>query len=767
MFKSSSAAWGGLFLVSFAATALSAADIPPKAPVPTPSATASPTPVAAVAALQNYQRTTLPTKHAYQKAIRDYLSSLTAADFEHGVTVKFTSPPSDADLEQQYRHHLLGLTTNPLIGTKRGAPAVNAPAKLFTLAEIETPAGVMRPPLWPEPVTFIVRWNYAGNPYYQSRAMKLRAFVALAIHMTMLDDQIETAPEVGGASRPDWISPTLLMLGYSFPAVRDALPEAVQEAYQVGLRKMAQRVLAWGPLGEEPNLELSSPLALWYVGQVLDDPEFSKSVEAYARRFCTDAQFVHPAGYFIDRGGIDLGYAGQTNFFAAWLALATRWPFAVETVERTHRLRAHLILPEPDGKTQYGPSHFQTRYSADAGRDQWEWGTFRNTAAALVTDEAAHLTKLPSVEELATAVPRRAAVFQAQLNENAYKPSGGPMLRNDEIVSYPWAFRLWQSYNFPATINFVFEHYPPDAYTRRLKLEQASSPLLKSPFLREENFVRDFGKAFTVAKAKSFAAIVHSGPIGEPQLEEGRTIFPGPYGFGGGQLSAFWTPATGSVLLGRRGGMTREKSFDNLEEWRLWPIHAVSGVRANGKVFTTARILKPEVTSEVKSDRAVVHVAGQVPRGLFGQPKALDGRLDYQRTFTIDSAGVTVETTLKSSGQDTFVEMVETLPVFLRDVQAQPTVIPTKIELQSDGKWIAASVDWSAGVTAVRLTRFGGEVLIEFDRKRRVKLSPSDWNDTYLSRASCRNLMIDLLENDDQPIVMSDAAIRYRIQAAP
>lgn len=753
--------WSVLFLIGLTASALPAAEPLPKAPAAAPSGTAAVVPPAAP--LQTFQRSKLPMIHPYQKTIRDFLQSLTVADFEHGVTTKFTTPPFDADVEQQYRHYLLGLTVNPLIGTKRGAPAVNAPAKLFTLAEVETPAGVMRPPLWPEPVAFIVRWNYPGNPYYQSRAMKLRAFVSLAIHLTMLDDQIENAPEVNGACRPDWIAPTLLMLGYAYPAVRDVLPEPVQTAYRIGLRKLAQRVLDWGPLGEEPNLELCSPVALWYVAQALDDPEFTKVVEAYARRFCTDPQFVHPAGYFIDRGGIDLGYAGQTNFFAVWLALATKWPFAVETVDRAYRLRAHLVLPEPDGKTSLGPSHYHTRYSADANRDQWEWGSFRDSSAALVSDEAAHLMKLPSAELLSQAVSRRAVVFQAQLNENAYKPNGGGMLRNDEITSYPWAFRLWQSYNFPAMINFAFDHCPADAYARRLKLEQASPELLKSPFLRDANFVRDFAGAFTVAKQPSYAAIVHSGPIGAPQLEEGRTIFPGPYGFGGGQLSAFWTPATGSVLLGRRGGLTREKSFDNLEEWRQWPIHAVSGVRANGKVFTSARILKPDVTSEVKSGRTVVQVSGLVPRGLFGQPKALDGRLDYRRTFTIDSDSVTVETAINSSSQDTFAEMVETLPVFLREAQAQPQAVPTTIELRQNDKWIAASIDWTDGVTGVRLSRFGGAVLIEFDRKRRVKLSPQEWNDTYLSRASCRNLMIDLVENGDRPTVLSSASVRYKI----
>ena len=37
--------------------------------------------------------------------------------------------------------------------------------------------------------------------------------------------------------------------------------------------------------------------------------------------------------------------------------------------------------------------------------------------------------------------------------------------------------------------------------------------------------------------------------------------------------------------------------------------------------------------------------------------------------------------------------------------------------------------------------------------------------DTYLSRASSRNVLIDLLESNDQPKVLRDAAVRYQIVA--
>ncbi len=708
-----------------------------------------------------YQRTTLPQTHAYQQVLRNYLATLGEADFEHGVTQKFTTPEASTDRESQYRHWLLGRHIQPLIGTKRGAPAVNAPAKLFTLAAIETPQGVMRPPLWPEPVGFLVTWNYAGNPYYDSAAMKRRAFVTMCIHLLMVDDLLEHAPELGG-NRTDRLAPQLILFAQAYPAVRDVVPEAVRAAYETGLRKMARRILDWGPSGEDPHQDSVAPIALWIVSRALTDPGLAEQAAVYARRQYSDAQSYHPAGFFYDHGGIDLGYAGQTNFFVAWTALATGWPEARDVLDRNYRLRAHLCLPEPDGKF-LGPSHFNTRYSADATRDQWEWGEYRNTAAALVTDEALHLTRRPLDSELAEATALRARAFQGQINENPVHADRSRFIRNDEITSYPWSFRPWLSYNFPAMVNYAYEFYPKGFFARREKLAEVKSPLLLSPFQRDELFIRDFANVFTVAKQAEYSAVIHSGPVGGAELDHGRALLAGTYGFGGGQLSAFWTPATGSVILGRRGGTTRDKDFDPLENWRLWPIHAVSGARVDGKVFTSARIRQPEVKQEQRSGEATVRVTGTIPRGMLGQAKVLDGQIQYARTFSIGAQSCEVATTLQAAGQDTLAELVETIPVFLREAQTQAKSEPTRIEFQRGADWTAASDAWCENVSAIRLTRFTGAVRITFDRPRRVKLSAADWADTYLSRATCRNVLIDLLEQADQPQVFKAAATRYRI----
>ena len=706
-------------------------------------------------------RTTLPDEHPYQKTLRKFLGTLTEKDFAHGIQGGLKTVPARDDPEYLYRTHLLTLMPQPLVGSKRGAPAVNAPASLFVLANIEKPEGVMLPPVWPEPLTTFTNWRYAGNVFHDNRALKLRAFVTCTIHMTMMDDQIDHYPERGGA-RADWFSNQLIIIAQPYLGFKDVLPPEVQKAYEAGLRRMGQRVLDWGPVGEEPNLDMVAAVGLSLVSKAINDPAFTKDAEAYARRLFTDPRYFHPAGYWHDNRGIDIGYQGTTNFFAVWAALASDWPFAKEAVAKSYRLRAHLCLPEPEGKWFAGPSHFNSRTSCDGWDDQWAWNGARDQFAALVTDEAVYLAKLPGLDELKSAPAKRASAFNGQLAENPPTGKGG-YLKNEDIRSNPWKWRLWQNFNFPATVNSGYEYYPTDSYARLAKLQQENSPWLKSPFQRDESFVRDFAKAFTVAKFPKHAAIVHSGPVGIPGQEDGTFKYAGPLGFGGGQLSAYWTPAIGSVILGRRAGNTWSKTFDNIEEWRTWPIHAVSGCNLDGKVFTSARIREPEVVSDLKSDQGTVQVSGFIPIEQLGQGKVLQGRIGYQRVFQIDAGKVRVETRIKGSGRDKIAECYETIPIFLHEAQRQAKSTPTAIAFQIDGQWQPATNEFRAKVAAVKLTRFQGEVRIVFDQPQRVKLSPADWTDTFLSRARCRNLLVDLLDGSAPTVLRGEKVVGYQI----
>lgn len=722
------------------------------------------TTITARAESENAMPAKLPQHHEYQRTIRQFLATLQVDDFDHRVTEPITMPVKFDDMEELYRNWVMSLDVQPVIGSKRGYPSVSSPPRLFLLSSIEGGEQVMVPPIWPKPLSWLATWDFDGNPYREKQAaeaLKLRAFVHCAVSLMMLDQQLEFEPDKGG-NRPDWLSPSVIQFAYPYARIKDVLPKHVRGAYEVGLRKMGERLLDWDVKREEIKLDMFAVAAVWHVSRALEDPEFSAKAEAYARRLLTSDEFVHPAGYFVERGGPDVGYGGIAGYAIQWVALGGDWPIAQQTIDRWYRLRAHLVLPDPDG-SWFGPTHFNTRLGQDAYRSQWDWG-FRDYAGSLVSDHVVWQTKLPSKDEMLAGVARRVGMLNQAIQENPRTRENGKLrhLTNDELKCLPWQFRLWPSFNFPVVTNPGHDYYRAGAYQHRHELETSNSPMLRSPYQRDETFVRDFAHAFTAVRKPGYACILHTGPVGRHTPNSAVFKFSGPYGLGGGQLSAFWTPSTGSVILGRRGGMHWDATIDKVEQWRLWPIHAVSGTRPGGGVFTSARILDPAVESSLDEQGGKVRVGGVIQRECLEQGKVLDGRLTYEREFTIHEDSLHVQTSLASTGQDVIAELYDTIPVFLRELRKQSKAKPTTIEFEVEKKFSAATAEWTDRVRAIRLQRFDGSVQITFDRPRRVRLSDVDWSDSYISRATCRNILIDLLDGQS-PAVPRSVGVGYTI----
>jgi hypothetical protein len=715
----------------------------------------------------------LPQAREYQRVLRTYMASLTEQDFVHGVTETLSVKPSSQDRDYEFRNYLLTRMQQPLVGTKRGYPAVNAPARLFTLDAIEGDEAIMKPPVWPEALMSFVQWDYPGNPYFDNKALKLRAFAWCGMNLMMVDEYMD---KEATSRRAEHFAYQLVIMGSPYAGFRDLLPPEVRQAYQTGIRRFAERIIDWGVRGEEHYYDMIIPIGLWYASQVVDDPDFTKAVEAHARMMFTDPRYIHPAGYFLDHGGPELARGGTTNYFVVWAALASDWPFAKDAVARIYRLRAHLLLPEPDGIT-VGPSQFNTLRGAPVSKDNWDWNGTREHAAAMLTDEASCQAPWPTTEELTGAAAKRLAAFNFQLSQNPIKERTRPgyiYYDNDEIPSVPWSNRLWPTYNFPATVNHSYEFYRKGAYARRQQLEQQQSPLVSLPFHRPGTFVRNFENAFVVARQPAYGVVLHTGPIGRQPPDGGATnkrtdsnasnvpwkTLHEPLGFGGGQLSAFWTPGTGSILLGRRRGLTSEKSLDRIDEWRQWPIHAVTGETTNGTVISSALIVDPQVTMNVTAAGGTVEVAGIIPAIPSDQERPLKSRIDYRRVFSINRDSIRIETAVSTSDADELSELYESLPVFHREGRAPQLdeSLTTRIEFLVNGRWQPATEEPHDGVTVIRLTRFNGEIRITFDEPQRLMLSPQDWKDTYITRAVCRNIMVDFLASGTKTVAYTIAA---------
>ena len=715
-------------------------------------------------------RSKLPDEHDYQKELRRYLGTLTEKDFDHGVTALPTLAPV-TDPEDLYRTFQL-LLEFPKVGRKRCAPSLNLPPKHFLLTSIEDPErGIVRPHCWPEPTAFITTWKYAGNPYFGSRAVKLRAFTTMTLLMLMTDELQEhsTSPK---DSRTDWFGPHLAAYGYTYKIVKDVLPPETRAAFETCLKKMMQRVVKWGPRGDETQFDICAVLGMRLAADSLADPESMKVAETYARRVFSDERFYNPAGYFTDQGGFDGGFQGMSLYWGTWLALAAPdWQFVQDAVKKTWRLRGYLLLPEPGPALPgvlnvVGPSHFNARTSDDVFGDQWGFH-FRNGAGALLTDDAISQAPAPTEEVLGKTVAGVVSEVGMEITE---KPGSGEFVPNDKLVSHPWSWSMYPSSNqFPMN-NFGYDYFPANSWAHRQDVAKKNPEMLKLPFARAGSFTEAFDKSFFMGKRDTFGVIVHTGNVSEFQ-GEGHIEFLGPYGFSGGSLSAFWTPATGTVLLGRRGGMpfpnSKIPNYDTPDMWRTWPVHAITGETASGKVFTSARCLKPVATFDLSGKKKLVSVTGTIPAVTMVKEKSLDGKIDYARSFEMDDKGLSVTTSVKGDGVDQVAELYEVLPVFLKEAGREPAAVPTVIEFKTGGAWAPATDQATNKVEAIRLTRFGAAVVITFDSPRRAKLSPNDWADRYLGHASCRNVLVDLLENDGKAVGIKDAKkISYRIEAA-
>jgi hypothetical protein len=320
------------------------------------------------------------------------------------------------------------------------------------------------------------------------------------------------------------------------------------------------------------------------------------------------------------------------------------------------------------------------------------------------------------------------------------------------ILRSGWDRLSWTS------MNFAYEYYRKGFYEQRAKLEAENSPLLHPAFLRPGTFVRAFEKDFVTAKFDNFGAIIHTGVVGGDDKRWHR-----PYGFGGGALSAFWTPEAGPVLLGRRRGI-QGNTFDIYDEWRVWPTHAITGIAENGRVVSSARTQRPEVMYEIGKSTAKIDVKGEMPKSN-AQGEVVTGAVAYTRRFVVNKDGLQVESAAKGDGKDKLAELYEVIPVFLGNGYAnRPTTVPpTQISFLVGRQWSEATAELTSNVREVRVNRQRGAIAIQFSKPQRVRLSPSDWVDGYQSQATCRNIMIDLLGDGTRPVAPAAASVKYRI----
>jgi hypothetical protein len=698
----------------------------------------------------------LPQAEPWQRTLRTFLASLGERDVAiEVVPVQYIEEQLDDDA--RYRDWLLlgsGLWRRPGSPEQPNIDAIRHPADVYLLASIERDSSVWMSPRQYPPMApaWWSSWAYPGNPYFGSRACKLRGFIPAAVDMMML---------VGDGPSADTTVPATNLLAntYAYLHALDVLPNEVRQAFETAIGLALSRLEE--PTDASPSGADIAPRAIAacaYVARAVDDAEIATRAETLARAFLD--HHLTAAGHPDHGGGYDPATAGSSFYFLTWAALAApeEWEFLTDAVATMADLETHLLLPEPGSSLAFGPTHFAPWTSADGFQDQAAH-RHRDVGAAMLATPGVCLLFQDRPRQAGSAVPKPVAAMEEEIVE-AFRP-GADLRSVNALLAMPHdpapTARWTRGDSQLSIVPYDHDYYRPGTLDRFRRA--AGKPLSRFPFGRDEDFVRSFGEEFLSAKVGSVGVIVHTGPT---------VAGPGATGFSGGALSAFWTRDTGAVILGRSHHRpTEQEAQDRWANWWQWQTHALAGVGANGKPFSTARLPREaftECSHDIGLDQATVRVVAPLrsdgDRGSDAAPDgALVGRVFYTRTFDVDAAGLRIETSIEGDGRDRVTRLYEILPIFnaapVDRVVAAPAVATVYFDVGRG--WKPAADKPVTGVRRIRVDRHEGAVVIEFDRPQTVGLAEE-------AGPSCHNLLIDLLRNDGEPTELTTAGVAYTIR---
>ena len=707
----------------------------------------------------------LPQDHAYQVTLRDYLSTISLADVEVALTpVEYNESYFTSDDHVHANWLLMEDYGRKLTVNMDG---LRVDASHFVLTNIERDGQVYmrvgRNSGFMDPINtaWWATWDYAGNPHHNSNAVKLRAFVAAAVDMMMADQNLENS---SANARSDYVGGYLTRYAYIYYVVKDILPEDVQAAYETGLLKFFDRIETYYPKGSGGgNMEMYQLPGLWYTAEALDSDDLRN--RALARALYVLEEIMIGGGYYHKHGGdgIDLSYEGINHHFLAWAALLYDNAEITSYVTKTAALKAGQTLPEPTGHF-YGPSNFNTGTAPGQPNDQWS-SLQRENAMAMITPESRYLlwTGRSWPDWYKTGV---LSVMEMQDDiESAFSRRNDPATTE---LTWSWvspldkAPEIWGAEHWLNGIPIAAVKYPTGFYDEIANLQATNHSDTQVPVLREENFIETYGEAFLVARTDSYGAIIHTG-------NTVQTWAQGVPGLAGGGLSAYWTAGSGSVILGRSRGTqnTDSDEWEGERGWQSWAVHAISGTNQSGQPFSSARHRFPEVSRHVYSaDSAHVTVEGMIGQhddGRSAPDGAIQGQVNYERTFDVQNSGLTITSSITSDGSDQVSELWEMIPMFLSDTQQD--VSDAILEFKIDGEWTPATTSLQANVSAVRTTRFDTAIDVVFAQPRKVKLAPAVWTADKVS-SRVQNVMVDLLEQDGPVSMPASSHVQYTIRSA-
>ncbi len=704
----------------------------------------------------------LPQAQPYQIALRNYMATLREQDFETTLQPMTYDASYLPTVEDVYRHWMWHDANAPAITPHKG---LRVDPYYLTLASIEANGRVNlragRGALFdPMDVAWWAQWDYPGNPYRpgtaNSTAARRRAFVCAAVDMMMLDE-LFTPP---GAARSDYLGGAMIWQSYAFLVAKDVVPPEARAAYEAGLRRAFARLESCFPYGSGgSDMEMFQLVSAWYAAEALDDD--AMRARALARAHYVIDNIIKPAGYEQHGQAFDSSYMGIALHFMTWAAMLYDDPKITATLEGLLMLKSHLTFPEPGGTSGFttlyvGPNHFNTGTSMSAPNDQWSTA-YRDACEGMMSDAGQYLTfsgRTWGAGRLPLGIKNEASMrsnIVSWLGNNNTGTDG--LTKPNTSVPGAWAETHWTW-----GLNYLREYYRPGYYPKARRLMARNEQITKPPFSRKADFIQTFVDDMLMFKVGEYGGMIHTDTVCDKWADHVS-------GLSGGCLSAFWTPTSGTVLLGQNGG-GQLPTYEKWSEWETWACHAISGANADGLPFSSSRNQNPVAQYAVSgATAATVHVTGAIglhDGGMSAPSNAIVGQVAYERWFDISASGLRVRTTLTSDQSDSVRQLWEILPVHLRHgSQAQDA----EVDLEVGGSWIPATTNLQPGVTRARITRFGTSVYIVFDAAQAIKLS---WAINARAASMVRNLMVDLLGSGGAATSMpASVEVAYRIMMPP
>ena len=554
----------------------------------------------------------------------------------------------------------------------------------------ELTAGQLWLPSHPTTANFLaLAWSLdePWNPYRKDPAIARRAAAISIVDLLAQAENIfyyssSASSKEGkkyGFAHPGQMGFTLTFSAFTLLKVKDALPPEVVKSWADALEWFAEGTAKVKPMGPM-NMRLSLPVAFYYCFLATGRPVFKDLCEQWQAKVMFGPDFS-PAGHYWEGTGRspDGSYNGIGLHRVAEMWSISKDPQVLEVLRKAYRLKTYLTLVEPDGKL-LGASHFNDRDTASFASDQF---TGREIQFGLeVPDALPFLTRIPSVwPEKIDPVRVRKSILDAhkRLSTRVLPAHGWGMAGKYHDAPHQWGMA--------ATLPFFLYQENTEA------LMKATTPLPAFPITAKENYTEDFNHEFFVVRRPGYHATLYTGRVTPGDtggtniggwLEGEGGIF---NGFGGGGLSTFWTPSSGTLLIGRHcaaEGYERATKPRFIPGWQDWANHHIVGKTTDNKILTSARVPQPTFERKTAGELETVIASGVMPNHLKKQGAICNANVSYRRRFDFLPTHMEIVTELQTDQPIEFKALYETLPAYLADdttfgfLDAKGTAIPSE-----------------------------------------------------------------------------------------